>query len=140
MRMQEGPSRKRVRSQPTPVDDASESSEGSSAEEHTGSDSAAEEELDDEGDEDSATSDSDDNEAANLGAADVQDRFTSSRLGVTPRAGTVQTTSATAAASSPTSWTSMGIIAPLQAALASMSIKTPTEIQASCIPPLMAGK
>ena len=35
---------------------------------------------------------------------------------------------------------SLGVSAPLQAALKSMSIKLPTEIQAACIPPLLEGK
>jgi ATP-dependent RNA helicase DDX49/DBP8 len=34
----------------------------------------------------------------------------------------------------------MGISTPLQAALNSMSIRTPTEVQAACIPPLLLGK
>lgn len=38
------------------------------------------------------------------------------------------------------SFASLGISAPLQAPLASMSIKTPTEVQAACIPPLLAGE
>ncbi len=38
------------------------------------------------------------------------------------------------------SFASLGISAPLQATLASMSIKNPTEVQAACIPPLLAGE
>ncbi|KAF8351514.1 P-loop containing nucleoside triphosphate hydrolase protein [Amanita rubescens] len=38
------------------------------------------------------------------------------------------------------SFASLGISAPLQATLASMSIKKPTEVQAACIPPLLAGR
>ncbi|KAJ7283710.1 DEAD-domain-containing protein [Mycena rebaudengoi] len=34
----------------------------------------------------------------------------------------------------------MGISTPLQAALNSMSIRTPTEVQAACIPPLLLGR
>ncbi|KAJ6614301.1 P-loop containing nucleoside triphosphate hydrolase protein [Mycena sp. CBHHK59/15] len=34
----------------------------------------------------------------------------------------------------------MGISAPLQLALTSMSIRTPTEVQAACIPPLLQGR
>ncbi|KAF8842294.1 DEAD-domain-containing protein [Paxillus ammoniavirescens] len=34
----------------------------------------------------------------------------------------------------------MGVSAPLDAALRRMSIRTPTEIQAACIPPLLAGR
>lgn len=37
-------------------------------------------------------------------------------------------------------FSSLGISAPLQAALKSMSIKLPTEVQAACIPPLLQGK
>ena len=38
------------------------------------------------------------------------------------------------------SFMSLGVSAPLQAALSSMSIRTPTEIQAACIPQLLAGE
>lgn len=37
------------------------------------------------------------------------------------------------------SFSEMGISAPLEAALRRMSIHTPTEIQAACIPPLLSG-
>ena len=37
-------------------------------------------------------------------------------------------------------FSSLGISAPLQAALKSMSIQLPTEVQAACIPPLLEGK
>lgn len=39
----------------------------------------------------------------------------------------------------PPSFSSLGISAPLQSALKSMSIKSPTEVQVACIPPLLAG-
>ena len=37
-------------------------------------------------------------------------------------------------------FSSLGLSTPLQAALKSMSIKLPTEVQAACIPPLLEGK
>jgi len=37
------------------------------------------------------------------------------------------------------SFAEMGVAPPLHAALARMSIRVPTEIQAACIPPLLAG-
>lgn len=37
-------------------------------------------------------------------------------------------------------FSSLGISAPLQAALKNMSIRLPTEVQAACIPPLLEGK
>jgi ATP-dependent RNA helicase DDX49/DBP8 len=40
----------------------------------------------------------------------------------------------------PTNFSSLGISPPLQAALSSMSIRTPTEVQVACIPPLLAGE
>ncbi|KZP32873.1 DEAD-domain-containing protein [Athelia psychrophila] len=43
-------------------------------------------------------------------------------------------------AGSGSSFTSLGVSAPLQAALSSMSIRTATEIQAACIPQLLAGE
>jgi ATP-dependent RNA helicase DDX49/DBP8 len=39
----------------------------------------------------------------------------------------------------PPSFSALGISPPLQAALASMSIRTPTPVQAACIPPLLSG-
>jgi ATP-dependent RNA helicase DDX49/DBP8 len=62
--------------------------------------------------------------------------------------GTVSRVSATASApkhsiTSPitaTTWTDMNISGPLQTALASMSIRAPTEIQSACIPPLLSGE
>jgi len=39
----------------------------------------------------------------------------------------------------PLAFASLGISDSLQSALTSMSIKTPTEVQAACIPPLLAG-
>jgi len=38
------------------------------------------------------------------------------------------------------SFAEMGVAPPLHSALARMSIRVPTEIQAACIPPLLAGK
>ncbi|KAJ7129747.1 P-loop containing nucleoside triphosphate hydrolase protein [Mycena epipterygia] len=39
-----------------------------------------------------------------------------------------------------TTWSGLGIAASLQSALTSMSIRTPTEVQAACIPPLLQGR
>ena len=41
---------------------------------------------------------------------------------------------------STSSFSALGISAPLQAALTAMSIKVPTEVQRACIPPLLAGE
>ena len=40
----------------------------------------------------------------------------------------------------PSSFSELGISTPLQAALASMSIRKPTEVQTACIPVLLAGE
>ncbi|KAJ7781301.1 P-loop containing nucleoside triphosphate hydrolase protein [Mycena metata] len=40
----------------------------------------------------------------------------------------------------PATFSGLGISAPLQAALTSMSIRAPTEVQAACIPPLLQGR
>lgn len=40
----------------------------------------------------------------------------------------------------PDSFSAFGISNQLQSALTTMSIRTPTEVQAACIPPLLAGK
>ncbi|KAK0206466.1 P-loop containing nucleoside triphosphate hydrolase protein [Desarmillaria ectypa] len=46
----------------------------------------------------------------------------------------------TATTSKHTSFPDLGISRPLQAALTSMSIRMPTEVQAACIPPLLSGR
>ena len=40
----------------------------------------------------------------------------------------------------PSSFLSLGVSNDLQAALSAMSIRTPTEVQAACIPPILAGE
>lgn len=72
---------------------------------------------------------------------DADSRFTSSRISFKPRATTPATIQAMLRPRSlPTSFETMGISSVLVSALAKMSIKTPTEIQAACIPPLLQGE
>jgi len=78
--------------------------------------------------------DSEDDESENLGieapAFTGYDRFGDSRLKQSPIQSMKRTTK---------SFHDLGIIPPLQAALTSMSIRSPTEVQNACIPPLLQG-
>ncbi|KAL0949776.1 hypothetical protein HGRIS_009815 [Hohenbuehelia grisea] len=83
---------------------------------------------------------------------DVGDRFAGSRVSIKPRVDAFARTQAdgskpdaAAGGSSSTpkakaTFSSLGVSQPLQTALSSMSIKLPTEIQAACLPPLLAGR
>ncbi|SRR5260221_8894411 len=65
----------------------------------------------------------------------VEDRLTSVRPSKTQTPPSVPTSK-----TRQTTFASLGISSPLQGALTGMSIKVPTEVQAACIPPLLAGK
>lgn len=65
----------------------------------------------------------------------VEDRLSSLRFARTQKPPTGPTLN-----SIRTTFASLGISLPLQQALTGMSIKVPTEVQAACIPPLLAGK
>jgi ATP-dependent RNA helicase DDX49/DBP8 len=90
--------------------------------------SAGEEELDDD---DSGEPE----ESLTLGGSDS--RFSSTLNG--PRIKT-KTLPQRLSKSPGVTFASLGISARLQASLAAMSIRTPTEVQAACIPPLLAGQ
>ncbi|TFK43590.1 P-loop containing nucleoside triphosphate hydrolase protein [Crucibulum laeve] len=82
---------------------------------------------------------SDEEDSSNLPTAtfEVEDRFGRSRFKSGPttmRQDSLKTTPL------PSSFSTLGISATLESALASMSIKTPTEVQAACVPPLLAGR
>ena len=64
------------------------------------------------------------------------DRFNFSRITSKPR---TQYATSIPSKTSPSTFLSLGVSPPLQAALSTMSIRTPTEVQAACIPPLLAG-
>ena len=64
------------------------------------------------------------------------DRFMSLRR-ITKKSGPSNQSSLTTAQAT---FASLGVSLPLQKALKGMSIKVPTEVQAACIPPLLAGK
>ncbi|KAI1786697.1 P-loop containing nucleoside triphosphate hydrolase protein [Ganoderma leucocontextum] len=160
MRMQEGPRRKRLRLDDTDEEDLDvhDTSSGDEAEvdgheraheggEHWGSGS----EEDEEG---SSPRSGDESDVSQHAAAPVsisipQDaenegadsRFASSRLSFKPRATNPTTLQAPLRAKPlPTTFETMGISSGLVSALAKMSIRSPTQIQAACIPPLLAGR
>ena len=71
---------------------------------------------------------------------DATSRF-GSRIAFKPRAtNSVQPSGPSRSRPLASSYESMGISSVLISALAKMSIKTPTEIQAACIPPLLEGE
>jgi hypothetical protein len=63
-----------------------------------------------------------------------------SRISMKTKAVEAANDSSPAITSIPSSFLSMGISSPLRAALSNMAIHVPTEIQAVCIPPILAGK
>jgi ATP-dependent RNA helicase DDX49/DBP8 len=65
------------------------------------------------------------------------ERFNFSRIATKPRK---QLAASITSTNSPSTFLSLGVSLPLQTALSSMSIRTPTEVQAACIPPLLHGK
>ncbi|KAI0368093.1 DEAD-domain-containing protein [Pilatotrama ljubarskyi] len=72
---------------------------------------------------------------------DTNSRFASSRIAFKPRAANpTPSASLPQPKPLPNSFESMNISSVLVSALAKMSIKSPTEIQAACIPPLLQGR
>jgi ATP-dependent RNA helicase DDX49/DBP8 len=147
LRMQEGPNRKRTRYTSDSEEESDPSGKGPENEDSASSASEGESESE-------IQSESDEMKKAghefyspkslNQDTSEGSDRedethFTSSRISTRPKADQLATISATASTTA-VSWISLGIIAPLQTALSSMSIRKPTEIQAACIPPLLAGE
>ncbi|GLB33747.1 putative DEAD box helicase family protein [Lyophyllum shimeji] len=122
-----------------------ESRDGDSSDEERSIDDDENDEDDDEEDDEGEGDDDhdDDDDDADADEADanprellvVQDRFGSS-LKSRQQNQFKETTQPTE--SKAVTFTSLGISGPLQAALSSMSIRTPTEVQAACIPPLLA--
>jgi hypothetical protein len=134
LRMQEGPPSKRAR-QRQPMADSDGLNDTDSESSHSNVESDSEQGLPGENDSSSEEPGSDgfspmDQHQERVTSSCVSSRFITRKL--------PNVSHATKSAS--TSWNSLGIIAPLQTALASMSIRTPTEIQGACIPPLLAGE
>lgn len=131
LRQQEGP-QKRVKfsshhspSFPTPAS-GSDEDESSVEEEDSSLDSDNEEQQE---------SDETDDEQPTV-PQDSRADSSSSRLTIKPRTDHKPKTSIPLS----TTFSGLGISVPLQSALTSMSIRTPTEVQAACIPPLLQGK
>lgn len=147
LRMQDdGPVRKRRREDFVRADLHSDEDEDSGS---SGSDSTGEEEAEgvdgsdessDDGGEDSDEASGSDVEAAQPDLQpEPEDAF--SRVSILPRTShAVPRNTLKAPPILPASYTSMGISSALLSSLNKMSIKTPTEIQAACIPPLLAGE
>lgn len=72
------------------------------------------------------------------GTLSVPERFSSSRVESSKPRSRIKATDPPK--EQPSSFLSLGVSNDLQAALSAMSIRTPTEIQAACIPPILAGE
>jgi len=134
MHRQEKPDRKRLRR----VENSG-SSEGSSRQSDEDQ-SEAETEPEDRGESDSEADLEDDEDDVDLEdetsctSPSQPNRFSFSRK---PR---TQLAASEPSKLPPSTFSSLGVSPPLQAALSSMSIRTPTEVQAACIPPILAGE
>jgi ATP-dependent RNA helicase DDX49/DBP8 len=134
LRRQEGGKAKRVRLSDSEESDdelsgsesVSELEESEKVDEDTGSEEGEDEEEEEDND--------DDEEDAHVNATIVEDRIRSNRMEQTSRI--VKLTPPKPMA---TAFSELGISPPLEAALRSMSIQVPTEVQAACIPPLLDG-
>lgn len=141
MHKQEGPSRKRLRSTMAIGKRHMEWGHESSGRESVGSSNESEGGSQDEnGLEDELSrrngdeTESEDEEESTLL---LPESFNFSRIASTSRGHS--STSSILPKPSANTFQSLGVSAPLQAALSSMSIRTPTGVQAACIPPLLAG-
>jgi ATP-dependent RNA helicase DDX49/DBP8 len=105
--------------------------------------SEAETEAEDQGESDSGGSLEGDEDDVNLayetsGTSQSQpNRFSFSRKASKPH---TQLAASVSSKPPPSTFSSLGVSPPLQTALSSMSIQTPTEVQVACIPPLLAGE
>ncbi|KIM90730.1 hypothetical protein PILCRDRAFT_811194 [Piloderma croceum F 1598] len=133
MHRQERPDRKRLRR----VENSG-SGEGSSRQ-FDEDQSEAETEAEDRGESDSEGDEDDVNleDETSSTSQSQPNRFSFSRKASKPR---TQLAASVSSKPSHSTFVSMGVSPPLQAALSSMSIRTPTEVQAACIPPLLAGR
>lgn len=163
MRMQEQLARKKFKPHIADVSDGEESRDDSTNASHSGSEGefdARSQKTGDDDEEESGSSEVEEDSEAGSGEAgsnkagsdeaaivtlpnwdDGDSRFSSSRIGVVPRAIiSRQAESAKPARTRPTTFEALDISSALLNALAKMSITAPTEIQAVCIPPLLAGE
>lgn len=141
MRRQEEPDRKRIRKGGQHVDqEGSVSVEEASENETVGSNNELDEDIG-EFDEEDGSGDSQD-EVVDLKdeapTTSPPERFDFSRI--KPRAQVQFSTHIPSKSTSSDTFLSLGVSASLQAALSTMSIRTPTGVQAACIPPLLAGE
>jgi ATP-dependent RNA helicase DDX49/DBP8 len=144
MRLQEGPPRKRVKLLEELSDDHSDAS-GSASDAaapqgafpyHDG-EGLMEDGVEDEEAEDGVSSDDEDEDDVVAAAAPAP---SVSRVTAIPRVQQPARAVSTNKRFGATSWLDLSVSSALHAALLSMSIRTPTEIQSACIPPLLAGE
>lgn len=139
MHKQEEPDRKRMRRTLVIGRRRTEWGDETSGKESVGSSNESDEDSDedDEGFGDDQYDDDANSEDEKQSAPLLPERFNFSRIAPTPHG---RTSTSTLSKQSPDTFLSLGVSAPLQAALSSMSIRTPTGVQAACIPPLLAGE
>lgn len=153
MRMQEqGPPRKRKRTQERAVAAEDSASDSGSQDNHDGPSAENSEGVsgdedgvteDDEGDENEGSEEEDDVlEDKQDFDPDALSRFSTSRVSTQPRKSLVVTRDGGPSSSRPLlkAFEDFGISSALLSALHKMSIRAPTEIQAACIPPLLQGE
>ena len=138
MRRQEEPDRKRMRRTQWSGDSESGGEEATESSDISGED-GGEEKAKGEGEGGAWLEDDEDDVDSKDEALDTSapDRFNFSRKASKPR---TQLTASISSQTLPSTFLSLGVSPPLQASLSNMSIRTPTEVQAACIPPLLAGK
>ncbi|KAF8138544.1 P-loop containing nucleoside triphosphate hydrolase protein [Boletus edulis] len=139
LKLQEGPPSKRIRVSPTLSVDpghlvGSDDESGSTSSASTGVDPTDQEEDSQDDISLQGQVDEDQDGSGRLGTADVLKLSRTSPISThTPRLAQIPKPSIR-------SFNDMGISSALEAALHRMSIHTPTEVQAACIPPILAGR
>lgn len=150
LKQQEGPTRKKRRLSESNVSSEPEGSGSSEEQSESDSGGSSDDSLPGVWDDDDDDNDDDKGEKGDEVSKHYTQESALFELDVNGRLGSFDRTksSRNATASSqtaesprlPTSFSSLGISAPLQSALKAMSIKAPTEVQSACIPPLLAGE
>lgn len=140
LRRQEEPLSKRIRLSPQNSDEESDNPGNSSDSSESQSTRSSDARISKKDDEDHDGTDDEDVDCLDTPPSqlEVEGRFNFAR--VTEKSRTKASQISNVPRTLPTSFESLAISAPLQAALSSMSIRTPTEIQAACIPPLLSGE
>ncbi|KAF9058134.1 P-loop containing nucleoside triphosphate hydrolase protein [Panaeolus papilionaceus] len=145
LRRQDEPPRKkrRLSEEPVELDESASDDSGSFSARNSGDEEDSQRSEDESSEEDGS-----DNQDSDAGSGDENQELTQEsslpthdRLGISTsaRINASKSQLSTSEQTARPSFAALGISKPLQTALKSMSIKVPTEVQAACIPPLLAG-